>query len=68
MTRLPLSVRQNIPSGDSCKSGDSVCPYWAENDELVGGAYCVVLGVGDKTPIHVGVDLTNYEKACMYNK
>jgi len=67
MTNLPLSVIQNIPSGDSCKSGDDVCRYWAENSED-GGAYCVVIGIGDKTPIHVGVDLTNYKKACLYNK
>lgn len=57
MTRLPLSVRQNIPSGDSCKSGDSVCPYWAENSED-GGAYCVVQREA----------LVDYEKTCEINE
>ena len=58
MTRLPLSVRQNIPSGDSCKVHDDfICKYWAENDED-GGAYCVVQREA----------LADYEKTCEINK
>ena len=42
MTRLPLSVINNIPSGDSCKVHDDfVCKYWAEGNEQ-GISYCVV--------------------------
>lgn len=54
---IPLSVIQNIPNGDSCESGDSVCRYWAESDDSV-GSYCVV----QQTP------LIDHEKTCGFNK
>lgn len=67
MTKLPLSVIQNIPSGDSCRDSylHNTCPYWARDTRDEG--YCVLLGVGDATA-YTNTRLGYYEKACGINK